>query len=64
MPSGRIVRMRVFDMPDLAIYPCGLRRLFSPLSEEVLGEFASPQRTDINRRDFRGRSVPGTDSAP
>jgi hypothetical protein len=25
----------------------------------VLGESAAPQRTDINRRDFRGRSVPG-----
>ena len=26
--DDRIVRMRVFDMHDLAIYPCGLRRLF------------------------------------
>jgi hypothetical protein len=24
----------------------------------VLGESASPQKTDINRRDFRGRLVP------
>src|SRR5262249_24283079 len=28
------------------------------LSDECVGESASPQRTDINRRDFRGRSVP------